>query len=1676
MANSRTQARYAHRLTSVVATLLAGLLSLTLLTGLPSAPSWALGSMLCTPGRIYGVASGSLLDISTSTGAATTLDTFDSAVNALAINASGTYAYGVQTGATATFTIQRVNPVTGVVNTYVGATAFTSGDTAIAGAVNPANGIYYYAAIGNTTSGNIYAFDTTTNTSIGRVGSIALPQGLNNGDILFDAAGNMYVTLAPGSNTDLYFIGQVATTAGSTSYAPVWLGTYAGVVANGVAFDADGFIYLSSSSGVTKFNPVTMVVVASYPMSGLVDLADCNYPGTIEVKKDIVSRIGSQQFGLSLTSGGAALTNGTGATVGTDTGLQNTNPETAGLVFGVPGTSYEFAESVSPGLLGSYTTTYQCVNSLTGVTISGGTATSGSLTFPSTVTNGSLAAVVCTFRNTPRQTITVTKALTSPRINAGDQFRVQIRDTSGGVLSSATNATTTGSGSTVTPGSGTTGEFSAAAATDYVITEVAAGATTLSNYVAFITCTDAAGLQTGLPNAQPLGTGWTLRPIPGALISCTISNRQPGISVTKQVGTRYYAADQFTVAISGPGVSQSATTSGTSTSASTPNTSFQAGATYTITDTMAAGSTAALSDYTATLACLNTTTGAALTTTPAGAGRWTVVPSAGQDVACTVTNTVRSATITVQKALSSNGRGNDSQQFTVQLLANGTLVPPTGSETTTGAGTTVTPGTGTTGAVTATPGVTYSVDEVLPGSGNWTPSLTCVDLTGRQLTGLPVNATWTPGSAPRPSFTPLPGADIYCTLTNIRGGNNSRSVTVEKFLAGPRFAAGDQFTVSLASGTSTTSSTSTGTGSTITPGTGTTGAQVVNTNTTYTISEAAAGTTNLANYVSTISCTNTATGSTTTLPSGTLPPGGVTLTPQGLDRIHCRITNSPKPTITVAKRITSRFSSADQFTVTLRTGGVTGATQVSATTSGAPLTATSAAFVATAGTTYTVTETAGGGGSLTNYAKSIVCTDSTGLTSGLPNGPFDPATGASVIPAVGAKITCEVTNTPNRASLTVTKQITGGGRINAGDQFTVQIKQGTTVVSSATTAGTGSTVNPGSGTTGAYLATPGTTYTISETASGGTDLTKYTKTVSCTDANGIQTTGLPTAIDTNFTLLAGAAVTCTLTNASPPAPTLRVTKELAGAGRLNAADQFTVQIRQGTSVVSSTTNATTAGTGSSVTAGTGTTGTFTAAAATSYTISEVMAAGSVTPLSRYAGSLSCTDSNAVQTTGLPTSLNSAFTLQAGAAVSCVLTNTSVASPTLVVTKQLAGAGRVAAADQFTVSIKQGATVVSSTTTATTTGSGTTVDAGTGTTGTYTADPALTYTVSEAMAPGSSSALSRYTTSVSCTDLNGIQASGLPTAIDSGFTLLGGAAVSCVITNTTAQPTITLTKQIAGGGRVTATDQFTVQILDGTSVVSSTTDAPTAGAGITVSPGTGTTGVFTGTAGTTYTLTEVGDQSTDLTAYTATITCSDASGLTTPLPSAAALPAGGYPLTPGPLAEISCTITNTSTQPVVHVSKQSSGCDISVTSCPLGGATFALFDTDPTVGTPTPIPGGITVDSTNGPTFTSTGLLYGTDYWLVETRAPNGFNLLAAPVKFSVSGAGVALSTAAPNGSALITLAGTPPNTIVIQDTPTGALPVAGGRGPGWTFLLAALLMLAAGFVFRRGRPAVEEVA
>ncbi|MDO5698336.1 MAG: SpaA isopeptide-forming pilin-related protein [Dermatophilus congolensis] len=123
---------------------------------------------------------------------------------------------------------------------------------------------------------------------------------------------------------------------------------------------------------------------------------------------------------------------------------------------------------------------------------------------------------------------------------------------------------------------------------------------------------------------------------------------------------------------------------------------------------------------------------------------------------------------------------------------------------------------------------------------------------------------------------------------------------------------------------------------------------------------------------------------------------------------------------------------------------------------------------------------------------------------------------------------------------------------------------------------------------------------------------------------------------------------------------------------------------------------------------------------------------------------------------------------------------------------------------------------------------------------------------------------------------------------------------------------------------------------------------------------------------------------------------------------------------------------------------------------IGGASFALYDTDPTAADARPMASGITVNSTDTSVFTSTGLQFGMDYWLVETKAPEGHELLAHPVKFSLTADGVQIAEQARNGATVTVTSGNAFG-ITVSDAPRSVLPAAGGFGASAPW--AALLLL-----------------
>ena len=117
-------------------------------------------------------------------------------------------------------------------------------------------------------------------------------------------------------------------------------------------------------------------------------------------------------------------------------------------------------------------------------------------------------------------------------------------------------------------------------------------------------------------------------------------------------------------------------------------------------------------------------------------------------------------------------------------------------------------------------------------------------------------------------------------------------------------------------------------------------------------------------------------------------------------------------------------------------------------------------------------------------------------------------------------------------TIVVSKQL-NGNRINSNDQFTVQIRNGagSTTLASASTAGTGSTITGGS--TGIYVATAGTAYSINEAmvSGSGSSLGQYAATANCSNSGvgGSVVTAVAKPGD-GFSVAAGDVISCTITN------------------------------------------------------------------------------------------------------------------------------------------------------------------------------------------------------------------------------------------------------------------------------------------------------------------------------------------------------------------------------------------------------------------------------------------------------------------------------------------------------------------------------------------------------------------
>ncbi len=229
-------------------------------------------------------------------------------------------------------------------------------------------------------------------------------------------------------------------------------------------------------------------------------------------------------------------------------------------------------------------------------------------------------------------------------------------------------------------------------------------------------------------------------------------------------------------------------------------------------------------------------------------------------------------------------------------------------------------------------------------------------------------------------------------------------------------------------------------------------------------------------------------------------------------------------------------------------------------------------------------------------------------------------------------------------------------------------------------------------------------------------------------------------------------------------------------------------------------------------------------------------------------------------------------------------------------KQIVGA-RINAADQFQFRVtatSSGSTLASGTTTGTGNGpfSAAAISLASG----------LNLTLTEAMAGGSVSALSQYSSRLTCTNSTSsstpLPNNVLTTSYNFGA-LQFGDAVQCTFTNA-AFPHIRLRKAL-GSNRRFSSDQFTVRINQGSTVVASAT---TTGATNVVMGG--DTGLVQVNAGSAYTLDEIMSGPGSLTQYTSVMGCTNGTnGVTTSFP--ATVPGT---ITPVLGDVITCTITNT----------------------------------------------------------------------------------------------------------------------------------------------------------------------
>ena len=863
--------------------------------------------------------------------------------------------------------------------------------------------------------------------------------------------------------------------------------------------------------------------------------------------------------------------------------------------------------------------------------------------------------------------------------------------------------------------------------------------------------------------------------VAGGLQGVMLAVQYSTISANKLVsGPRANPADQFTYAIRATGSGStlnSATSTGTGAGPfGAAVATLSSGVATTVVETMAPGSVSNLGQYTTNLNCINS-----------AAGSPTVVPVNqpitsynfgstvyGDAIACTFTNTAKTATVALRKI--TVGAIGGPFTFTATNLASAPAA------ITTTATNTATPASPTAINVTAF-NTAVTITET-PATNFTATSAICTDANSA-VTGNPASFGSLVGNVLTiPAANVLAAARITCTITNTVNTAAAATVAVQKTTLG---SAGGPFTFTSTNLASTPAAITTSAASTPAPavpapilvttnGTAVTITETVATN--FTISSASCSDANAAASGNPVGSFGTLAGNVLTIPAANV---------RARAQITCTFTNIVNPAIpqVAIQKITTVVAGGPFTFSATNLAGTPPAITTTAANTAAPATPISIPVTSILNPV-TLTEAAN-----SNFNISTgTCTDTNAATSGNPASFGSLAGSVIIIPAANlrtfARIVCTFTNAPKPPTLTLQK-ITSGA---FGGPFTFTATNLASAPTSITTTAA-NTATPAIPTAIQVTAT-GTQVQITEAANASFTATSAT----CSDANAAFT-GNPASFGSlagnvltvpAANVLPAAQINCTITNTARPATVaIRKTTSNVAGGPFN----FSVSNLAAAPAAISTTVA-------------GTPAPASPTALNVSTLNSVVQVSEGTSLFFTISGVTCTDANSAVTgnpasfgslTGLMLTIPAANVLPA-AQITCTFTNAGNA-PKIRFQKALTSSGRLAAADQFRLSV-----------------TGTGAPAAINTTGTgaaitsapisFTATANSAYTLTEAMAAGSSSLITAYAQAVACSNANstGTNVSAI-NAIPIGFTIQAADDISCTITNNgTPTPQLIISKTFA----------------------------------------------------------------------------------------------------------------------------------------------------------------------------------------------------------------------------------------------------------------------------------------